>query len=235
MIRWMGTQATFDLPPVVSGRPAGRVDAMAVAKMRFERVLSDDGAHVAQDFFGGGQRGPDPRLELVPERVQLAVRAHAGVSVQPPGASKAALPLQHQKPSLRALPQQVVPCRDPRKACSNDDRFVMFACHVLFSLDQGGADEERRLRFKTDTYCNQKSIPFLKFPIRFSQFFFVSLFSQKKRRIETRKQMKALLVFAIVLASACLCLAAAPADGQVAVPGRGWVDPECVHQVPDGH
>src|SRR3989338_6573737 len=105
---------------------------------------------------------------------------------------------------------------------------------MFSSLDQGGADEDWRLRFKTDTYCNRKSIPFLKFPIRFSQFFFVSLFSQKKRRIETRKQMKALLVFAIVLASACLCLAAAPADGQVAVPGRGWVDPECVHQVPDG-
>ena len=74
-----------DGPFVVLRGPTGVRDAMAVTDLRCEVVLLDHLAHVLLDLRRRGNGCTDPRLEPVPERVEVAVAADAGVLVPEPG------------------------------------------------------------------------------------------------------------------------------------------------------
>ena len=62
---------------------------MVVADVPAEVVLLDHLAHVLEDLVGRGDRRAGPRLEPVPEGVEVAVGADAGIAVRQPGAAEA--------------------------------------------------------------------------------------------------------------------------------------------------
>jgi len=94
--------------------------------MPAEVVLVDHLAHVLEDFVGRGDRLADPRLEGVAERVQVAVRADAGVAVHPPRAAEIVVSLQHDETAVAAFLCHVPGRADAGNAGADDEHVEMF-------------------------------------------------------------------------------------------------------------
>ena len=140
-----------ELEPLAAGRVGGRdrplpvglapvrgVDVVRVADVLVEVVLVDHLAHVLQDLVGGGDGCAGPRLEAVPERVQVGVAADARVLVEEPGATEALHPLEDDERLLRALLLQVVGGADAGDAGADDDDVEVLGAHGCVGGKGGG-------------------------------------------------------------------------------------------------
>ena len=79
-----------------------------VADVLPQVVLVDHLAEVGADLLGGGDGWSGPRLEAVPEGVEVAVGAHTGVPVHEPGAAEALKALKDEEASIGLVVLQVV-------------------------------------------------------------------------------------------------------------------------------
>jgi hypothetical protein len=95
-------------PPAVLARPAGGGDPVVVPDRPREVVLLDHLVEVGEDLPAGGDRGPSPRLEPVAVGEQVAVRAHTGIAVGPPGAAPVVLRLHDDEGLPREVVSQVI-------------------------------------------------------------------------------------------------------------------------------
>ena len=96
---------------------------MVVADVCVEVVLVDDLAHVPEDLVGTGDGRPRPRLEPVPEGVQVAVGADARIPVHEPGATEALETFEHHE-GTRWAPVFEVVCRVDSGDTGAHDEYV---------------------------------------------------------------------------------------------------------------
>ena len=84
-------------PALVVTRPVGPHDRVLVADVASQIVLVDHLVHVGQDLVGRGDRRAGPRLEAVPEGVEIAVGANARIGVLSPGTTEGVLGLEQHE------------------------------------------------------------------------------------------------------------------------------------------
>src|SRR5256714_7936594 len=115
----------LDGPPAVPGRPAGRGDPVLVADVLIEVVIGDDLVEVVEDRPARRDRRAAPRLEPVAVGEQVAVGAHAGVAVGPPGPAPVVLGIQDDERPVGELVPQVVSGADAGDPGTDDQDIDM--------------------------------------------------------------------------------------------------------------
>ena len=107
-------------PATECARPFGGGDRVVVTDVAGEVVLVDHLAHVGEDLVGLGDRLAAPRLELVPEGVQVAVGTNARVRVRDPRPAETGLGVEHRERRVGQASASGAPrrryrrCRRPR-------------------------------------------------------------------------------------------------------------------------
>ncbi|MEY9462289.1 hypothetical protein ABH973_002702 [Bradyrhizobium ottawaense] len=116
----------LDGPEILLARPAGGIDLMLVADVPCDIVVVDHLVHVGEDFFGGRDRRAYPGLEAIAERMEIAVRADAGITMRAPGAAERRLRLQDDIARARKLLLDVIGAADAGDAGADDQHVEMF-------------------------------------------------------------------------------------------------------------
>src|SRR5215218_4332113 len=118
-------------PQRLRTRPLGRDDPVAEADFVLDPVLARRLADVVADLLAGGDRVfVAPRLERVPERVHVRVRADAGIAEEVPGAADRLAGLEDRVAPTGAVPPQVGAGADAGEAGADDQDVDVLASLV---------------------------------------------------------------------------------------------------------
>ena len=118
-------------PQIGLARPLGALDTMAVVNVLFQIVLIQDFTEISTNLIGGGNGAAGPRLEAIPEGVEIAVGTNTGISVHVPGAAEALVRFVDCECRSRPLRLQVIRRTDSGNSCADDQDINMLCSHVF--------------------------------------------------------------------------------------------------------
>src|ERR1700733_14176597 len=79
--RAIALPASLQRPEIVGARPACARNPVPVTNVGVEAIVVDDLAEIGENLLSGRDRFADPWLETIAERVEVAVRPHAGIAM----------------------------------------------------------------------------------------------------------------------------------------------------------
>ena len=132
------TAGGFERPLRCRRRPAGVIDALTKADMRFEFMLSDHFVQIAENFGGGRDRLALPRFKIIAIGIEITIRTNPRIAEEIPGAADGSPRLDDEIALLRAFTLQVTGGTKTRNPGPDDDDVAVFngwvAVHLCLSL-----------------------------------------------------------------------------------------------------
>src|ERR1700689_4302436 len=148
----------LDSPLAIPGGPAGRGDPVLVADVLAEVVLVDDLVKVGEDLLARCDRRAAPPLEPVAVGEQVAVGAHAGVLMGPPGSAPVVLGVQDDEGPVGKLVPQVMRGADAGDAGADDEDVDVAGVPGLLGALGGSGRGGRRHGWTSETRARLSAI-----------------------------------------------------------------------------